>query len=375
MPEGSIELFSIPMDASFDDEASFRARLIKSGLLEGILSSRNLYVVVALMSFSEPDQLRFLLEREGFVIENQLGAVWKLRRKPESLDLGEAEFAAYVALDWANGIAVYYTNYRKTTEIDPVLIPVLSRASPHMDLFVLYPSLIQRILDSVFEEFPSARLSEFTVHTAPSTAGGAIGRPGYKRSIQYWGDDGRFTHPELHNFYGTAITSAQVELPETATKFKLHQKGTVALCSGSPSLLSHILDTYVLPEARRQRAAVVRARKEYLTVKTPTRRHRIPFVFPLNIELAHPLSYHEVDRDLRELLKRHKFPALSFLAEEGSVFLSASLVDRKRGSAFDIRASENLIKVLPGAHTGLATLLRFYDFVLEEIDPYATLKT
>lgn len=375
MTDDTIKLFSVPPGTTFEDEADFRKSLITSGQLEDILQDRYLYVVIALMDYTEPNSLCALLRRKGFIIDEKLGSVWKIHFAPADSGSDQHAFETYVALDWSNGLAVCYTNYRKTSEIDPFLIPVLSRASSHLDLFVLYPSLIQRILDGVSEEFPSARVVEFTAHTAPSTGGGAMGRTGYKRTIRYWGDDGMYAYPELHDLYGTAITSVQVELPEMATKFKLHQKGTVALCSGSPSLLSHIMDSYVLPAARKQRAAIVRTRRQYVTVGTDDRQHRIPFAVPLSIELAHPLSFHKVDRDLEELLKDHRFPALSFLAEEGSLFLSASLVDKDRGAGFDIRASENRIKLLPGSHTGLATLLRFYDFVLEEIDPYATLQT
>jgi len=372
MPQGKVELFPLPERTPYADEASFRSGLVRSGLLEQILDQNNLYAVVSLMGFQDPNRLRELLRKNRFTIVEELGSVWEIQREPDNRDT--SELAAYVACDWSEGIAVYYTNYPKTAEIDKHLLPYISRTSTDMDLFVMYPALIQRILDGLFKEFPSGHLIEFTAHSTRSTDAGTVHRSGYSRTVRYWGDDGKTTYPELNSLYGVAITSALVELPESSTKFRLHQKGTVGLIRGNPTLLSQILDQYLLPEARRQRAAVVRARRLLMETGTSRKTVRIPVVFPMRIQLASPLPYYETNRDLPELLAKHRFPVISFYAEEGSLFLNASLVDKDSKSYFEIRANQRQIRLLPGSRTRLSTLLRFYDFVLEEIDPYATLQ-
>jgi hypothetical protein len=343
--------------------------------LSDVLHHNNLYVIVALLGSSTPAKLQRVFERKGFHITADLGAVWQIKHEPLAASDPDSEpFEAYVALDWENGLAIHYTDFRKTAEIDQVLVPVIARGSSEMDLFVIYPSLIQRTLDSVFEEYPDGKTIEFSARTSSSSTYGTVKRPPCKRSIHYWGGDGREVYPELRDRYGTAVSSVVVELPRQDTKLRMSHTGTVALCNGDPRVFFHILDQYVLPEARRQRSIVYRSKRDYIRIGSKTKQRSVPVVIPLTIRLNSPLQYYEVNATLSDSLQNQDFQVLAFLAEEGSLFLRASLFDSKRLSRFDIWANEEFIKVLPGEHTHLSTLLRFYEFVLRDVDPCAVLE-
>jgi hypothetical protein len=359
----------------YETEIEFRQYLLNESNLSDVLQHNNLYVIIALLGFSTSAKLQRVFERKGFRIAADLGAVWHIKHEPLEVSNPDSEpFEAYVALDWENGLAIHYTDFRKTAEIDRVLVPVIARGSSEMDLFVIYPSLIHRTLDSVFEEYPDGRITEFSARTSSSSTYGRVKRAPCKRSIHYWGGDGREAYPELRDMYGTAISSAAVELPRQDTKLRISHTGTVTLCNGDPSVFFHILDRYVLPEARRQRSIVYRSKRDYVEIGSKAKQRSVPVVIPLTIRLNSPLQYYEVNASFSDSLESQDFQVLSFLAEEGSLFLRASLFDSKRLSRFDIWANEEFIKVLPGEHTRLSTLLRFYEFVLREVDPYAVLE-
>lgn len=359
----------------YETELEFRQYLLNESNLSDVLQHRNLYVTVALLGFSARARLQRIFERKGFQVTADLGAVWCIKHElPATGGPLSEPFVACVALDWENGLAIHYTDFGKTAEVDRFLVPAIARGSSEMDLFVIYPRLIQRILDSVFEEYPDGRITEFSARTSSSSAYSSVKRAPCKRSVYYRGGDGREAYPELREMYGTAISSALVELPRRNTKVRISHTGTVGLYSGDLSVFFHILDQYVLPEARRQRSTIYRTKRNYVRIGGKAKQRLVPVVTPLTIRLDSPLQYYEVNATLSSSLENQGFQVLTFLAEEGSLFLRASLFDSKRLSRFDIWANEDFIKVLPGEHTHLSTLLKFYEFVLREVDPYAVLE-
>jgi len=369
------ELFGQIGSREFHSEEEFRRYLLIETDLAQVLQHDNLYVIVTLLGFSVPRRLEQALRREEFQVTSVHGAVWEITHEAiDPDDSSSKPFSAYVALDWESGLAMYYTNFRKTAEIDRLLVPAITKGSSEMDLFVLHPSLMHRMLDSLFAEYPEARVTEFTARTSLHSSQGSVRRPPCKRTIQYWGNDGRDAYPELRDKYGTAISRAVIELPSQDTKLRVSHTGTIAFCNGDPAVFSHILDEHVLPEARLQRSIVYRAKREYVEIGTSNSRRPLPVVIPLTIRLDSPLQYYEANRELPSALESREFQVLAFMADEGSLFLKASLFDSRSLSRFDIWANEGFIKVLPGDRTRLSTLLRFYDFVLSDIDPYAVLE-
>ncbi|MCK4394096.1 hypothetical protein KAX17_14430 [Candidatus Bipolaricaulota bacterium] len=369
-----IQLFEIPKESAFPDAHSFRKHLSKSSVVKRALEHHDLYIAIALMGFEQPETLAQILVRNDFEVIAELGAVWHVRRVSQADTQERFEF--YVTPDWESGVACFYTNYRKTEEMQRFLMPILLKATrePDIDSFVIYPSLIQRILDSVFDEHPFGKITEFTGRTTPGVATASTRRPDYKRTISYWGDDGRHAYPELHDLYGTAIVRAVVELPESGTKFKVSHEGVLAFCNGDLQIFFDVLDRFILPEANRQRRIVTRARTKYVSVGIAPRTRLVPLVFPMKIKLETPLEYHRAEKMIEGTFEENDFPTLSYFSSEGSLFLDAVLIDAKLQNRFRVKANEDWIKLLPGKFTKLATLLRFYQLVLNELDPHATLE-
>jgi len=155
----------------FASELEYRNYLIHETDIPGLLEHNDLYVVIALLGFSSPERLLSILKRGGLEVTDDLGAVWRISR-PAASSQGEGceEFSASLGLDWENGLAIFYTDCRKTMEIDKFLMPTLLRGSSQMDLFVIYPSLLQRVLEALFAQHPEGRLVQFTARTSPGSA-------------------------------------------------------------------------------------------------------------------------------------------------------------------------------------------------------------
>jgi len=368
-----ITLFEIDRKETFPSERSFREYLAQSSVLHWVLEHYDLYIAVAVMDIYDAGSLERILNKNNFAISERFGTIWRVRRISTLANQAEENFEFYLAPDWENGIACFYTNFRKTEEIKRFLMPMIGK-TPNIDSFVIYPSLIQRVLDQVFEEFPLGRIKEFTAKTTPGTAALSVKRPDIKRTMMYWGDDGIDTYPEMHDSYGTAIVRAVVELPESQTKFKLSHEGVIALCNGDPAVFFELLDRFVLPEAKRQHAIVTHATTRYVSVGTGSRAYQVPIVFPMKIRLRTPLRYYRAESMLQNTFDESKFPALSYFLREGSLFLDAVLVDANWQNHFRVKANEDWIKLLPGKYTRLSTLLRFYQMVIDNLDPYATLE-
>ena len=367
-----IKLFDLDAELEFSSDKAFRKSLVRSTTLQSSLRHSDLYVAISLMDFDNPQQLESLLRRHSFEIQKRFGTVWLVQRSTQDGALDSEDFEFYLGPNWETGVACFYTNYRKTEEIRRFLMPMLR--SSRLDRFVLYPTLLQKLLDQIFQDYPLGRMTQFTARTTPGSKTRFVKRPEEKRTVSYWGDDGRYTYPEMHELYGTAIVRAVVELPESSTKFKLSQEGVVAFCNGEPTVFFDLLEKFLIPEAARQRKIVTSSTTRYVSLGAGKSKYQAPIVCPMKIRLQSSLEYTRVAETFVATLERLEFPVMSSFLREGSLYLDAVLVDSKWDSHFRVKANEDWLKLLPGKHTRLSTFLRFYQVVLNEIDPYATLE-
>jgi len=90
----------------------------------------------------------------------------------------------------------------------------------------------------------------------------------------------------------------------------------------------------------------------------------------LQIELEEPLAYQDEDRFLQEMEKADFVP-FDYNSYEGSLIMEGNIVDDSNGGIISLSSDGETFFLLPKFETKFDSLLRFYRFLIERIDPNA----
>gem|GEM_PF-4832359 len=367
-----ISLFPVSPSMVFEGDGDFRHYLRTSAALESLQETReDLNVILSVTDLVSSESVRRILTDSGFDVVGEQGAVWRVSLSPEVGEEIQEPFEAYLELDLKHGLVLFYTNFRRSVEIAKYLKPILRR-SARLASPVLHPSLLEEVLESLLVRYPSTQLTEFTARGTPAFSSLLSSRDELHRTFQYWGLDGADTYQEVRAKYGVTLFRAVMDIPELATKIRVAQDGSLAFCHGDVGLFMTVLEEQVLPEVQLQHGILQRSRVEQ--VKVGTSDYSLPIAFPVIIRLETPLQFARVQESLEKDLERNHFHPISYYTREGSVYVDAVLVDAENESRLRLKGSERWLKLIPSCHTHISTLLRFYQVVLDEVDPRAVLE-
>ncbi|WP_132060297.1 hypothetical protein [Halorussus amylolyticus] len=352
-----MSLFSVG-DVEFASRVSFNQYLTES---YSVADDGDLYVIAGLTDYSWPE-FRTLLENRGYEILEEYGEIVKM-----ACDYGtDGRIEFYLSFDRDTQIILFYTNMRKSEEIENT-IEILLRETPRVHYLYIAPRVMQDIRETIAADDPNARVTQFSSHRVERSDIEARIRPDFSRTIQYFGDDGLQTMREMEENYGVVPRLMEFRIPDTSN-FKINREGVFNLQGGDLGYLFEHVETCI-ENALRVRRAYENASFEM--VRT-TGQLEVPTAEPASISLQNRLQYHEVE-DFKASMKENDYVLLDTFAEEGSLFFSSKVIDQEKKNSFRIKANEDEIRVFPQENKDLGSFFRFYEFIQNSIDEDASL--
>jgi len=355
-----IELFEVP-DIAFESPAHFRQYLATEFKPAEIL--HNLTVIGGITELDQ-EALEAFLERSGFTFVRRYGALARIAKRSR-----EGLFESYVSYDRESvGVILFYSNFRKTEELR--LVYEFLESAPKTYRLFLRPLWIDGILRNLLSNNDHLRILDFTASRSFNSATPARLRPRVGRTLRYWGPDGREVLGELSNAYGVVPKKLRVEIPGAST-FSIDNTGSFTLFSGEIKILLEIIKS-AIESAVSEAATLKKAHFQLYPVAIPGEDFQVAISSPADIALEIKLDYTQA-LSLLEQLEEEDFVPYNTTAEEGSVFLRSDILDLRTSEVFRLRADEKRLRILPGSPESVKSLLRFYEFVLEQLDARAEL--
>lgn len=282
------------------------------------------------------------------------------------------EAVYYAHYNHEKNLIIFFTNvdlsegYRKTVE-------KIIKRTPNMWNLWVKPALFDTIETLILAKHPEGRISYFSANRRLFSLIPCQIRPASGRSIQYRGEDGSETLSEFKYYYGVLPTVVEYTMDDIVLRvnsegiftLKTANKQTVDLFMEIlDAIIDEVLDLMKTAEELKFSSEELKTERKVLT---------IPCVEPGEIQMEAKLTM----EDAKEMLKSMEekgFSAIDALIDEGSLSLSATVVDSNKGSVFDISASESKITLIPKYRTTFDSFLRFFAFITENIDQLATFK-
>jgi len=351
----------------FDDLDGFNSELAEIDTDE---LENDLYIIVGFSHLSERE-FEDLLKIRGYSFTD-LGAVKKIHRTyrlggddgdGEDEDDEEKRVAEYyLHYDETTGLILFYTDIRKTKEIDETVGELLSK-QPSVHYLHVGPQLFRTIRETIRNE-PHAEITRFIADRSEASDHPARIRGNYKRTIQYHGDDGLETLAEMETNYGVKPRNITFNITNTA-KFRVIRDGVFALSDGDASRFFEYVELCIT-EALEVKEAFDSSTFEMLST---TESLSVPTSEPVAIQLATPLEYSEIE-GIKSKMAEEDYLLVDSFKQEGSVLFSTKVFDTRKDNTFRIRASNDVIRVFPQeSDENVGSFLRFHEFVEENIDP------
>ncbi|GBE56779.1 MAG TPA: hypothetical protein ENH13_03675 [Euryarchaeota archaeon] len=333
---------------------------------------RKLHVVGAISKFESLRYFKESLRRFKFGIDNEYGNLLLISKKVKDT---ESVFYVYVFFDDRNNIPLFFTQGRKSDEIPTTIIKYISRTKNITHLWI-GPHTLKKIKDELLDKYPDSKISYFTGKNFTSKTlnegTGSLVRPDIKRLIRYKGRDGKETLEEFETIYGIFPRVIEFEL-SNGLGFRIDNKGIVTLNYGNFRDVFQILQDDVIRKIEVVRQAVNQS--EYTITEIQTKSGNMferPIQKPWSIQLAKPLDFGVAKKALIKLEEDEwNFTVFNEVLMEGSVYLSARLVDNNKHSKFEILSAGEKINIYPIDNVDIGSAITFFAFVSENIDPQA----
>lgn len=193
-------------------------------------------------------------------------------------------------------------------------------------------------------------------------------RPGLKRSGSHDSEDAEHVLEEWKLDYGFTPTQLRFDLPSKGT-FHFSNDGEFVLTRGDTRYLYTNVVESALQKIHPLNTTV---QASELTVVTDGGIDRIEEK-ALEMDINDTLDYEDVD-DLLTAMKSDDFYPYSYQAAPGSLLLNGRIVDERNGGMISVSTDGETMTLLPRYESGFDSLLRFYRFIVEEIDPETSIR-
>lgn len=358
-----MELFEVEQ-ARFGSLSEFNAHLAG----DDVTVDNTVYIVAGLSQYSKEEFLSLLSDERGYDLE-EYGEILKIQRSYQSK--GETRTASYYmhyddSEGHEGGIALFYTNQRKTEEIENTILPLLENERGLHYLHV-YPSLFRTVRHTILEEEDYAEITEFVADRQADDDYPSRVRPEIDRTINYYGDDGYEALEEMETNYGVRPRYLEFNIPNVA-KFKISREGVFSLSKGDLEVLFEYVQVCVR-EALEVKEAFDESSFEMVDTTSSL---AVPSAKPATIELSGKLAYSELSEVVSEM-DAEDYILVDPFGQEGSLYFSTRVYDKQKEGEFRLKASEEKLRVFPKDEEGsLGAFLRFHEFVKDHIDPNAS---
>lgn len=349
--------------SQFDDLDDFNSELAEIDVDD---LENDLYIVVGFSHFSE-SEFHELLDQRGYSIDD-LGAIKRIRRRYRSSngddsDEEDEQIAEYyLHYDETTGLILFYTDMRKTEEIDDTIGEMLAK-KPGVHYLHVGTQMFQTLRAAIKEE-THAEITRFIADRSEDSDYPARIRGEYERTVQYHGNDGLKTLTEMETNYGVKPRNLTFNISNVA-KFRVVREGIFALTDGDASRFFDYVELCI-NEALEVKEAFDASSFEMLST---TESLRVPTSEPATIHLGSPLEYNEID-EITARMEDQDFLLVDSFKQEGSVYFTTKVIDTRKDNKFRIRASDDAIRVFPQeAEENVGSFLRFHEFIQDNVDP------
>ena len=304
-------------------------------------------------------------KRMGDIIQVQVPRDLKKSKTTDK----EKELDTYYALQYDESILLLISSV------------TLTRHHPNLGRFIqnsrgitemwMNPNIILKILDDLEERYPAMRIENFIGRRNPNDRNECLHRPRFERRVNYTGLDGRDVLKELRHYYGVHPTKMNLNLAPTIS-LNLYEEGQFILRDINGETFSevrHLMslvrdDILSLYSTAKQLRFEARESETTLgTVNTPTI-HAGEVTFE-----SGPITGPVAEDFLRG---SSDFSFMDVILEEGSLSLSAIVIDEVRNAVFDVSGTERSLAIVPKSDTSFDSFIRFYRYVTETLDSKAS---
>ncbi|MDE2589588.1 MAG: hypothetical protein KGL95_07980 [Patescibacteria group bacterium] len=227
------------------------------------------------------------------------------------------------------------------------------------------PAIFEKIKDFVIDNY-DAKIEGFLSISSLKEEEEARVRPNIKRRIHYRGKDGLDSIKELKEWYG--VSPVSIDFVVNNFKFQITNEGLFTLKNVNETTFD-IVDS-ILELIRREQ---IEQKDTAVSLKFE---HDDDITKGASIESGEiMLPNLTLDVGSAKLLMDtvgSQFAFLDTYISAGSLDFSATVIDRHKGSMFDISADESKIVLIPRYQTTYESFLTFYRKVVETLDRKAT---
>ncbi|ELY39153.1 hypothetical protein [Natronorubrum tibetense] len=321
------------------------------------LSSEDLYIISGVTELTQTE-FENRLEERNWEVDEEYGVIKKIGRQYSPINRAEA----YLHFDEEKDLIFFYTDQRKTEEINDAIVPLFRKISGVHYLYIS-PRILKKVTEQIAEQNDSAKVTEFIAKRTKGTEIPAAERPDKERTINYYGDDGLRTLREVEEQYGVLPHILEISIPDELD-FRMDKEGVFKLKSGSLHLMFHYIDECI------NRCLDIKNAYDSTRINEIeiSEGNRVSQSTPARIELD--LKYEDLE-PLQASLQGSDYALIDTTAERGSVYFSSKIYDQDSNLFFNIRADENAIRVFPREKREISTFFRFFEIVQSTVDEYA----
>lgn len=326
--------------------------------------SSNLHIVATLSTFQNIDQFIESLRNFRFSIVKKAGKLLLLSKESQ-----DKQIYIYAFFDNRNNVPLFITDAKKTNEIPDTLFTYINHTKEISNLWIA-PKVMKEIKDNLAREYQDMIITYFSARRSPNTDIHSEFRPHTERSIQYRGNDGKHTLEEMEFYYGVLPKILEIQLPN-GIAFRIDNKGIITLRHGHFAGIFQIIEEIV---SRLEKVREAIGESGYSINKVGSRRQFTNAVqIPWSIDMPVEMHSDDVSRFCKAICSEEwNFTVLEQVLLPGSMLFSARLIDEHTGSLLDISTTGKKIDVYPVEKIDIGTSMRFFEFVVENVDHMAT---
>jgi len=229
------------------------------------------------------------------------------------------------------------------------------------------PSIFEKVKDFVVNEYGTKIKGYTSVSSSGDEEEGRL-RPHIKRKIHYRGDDAIDTMSELKSWYG--VSPISIDFKHKKSHFQITNEGLFTLKNPNEVTFNIVQDVMELIREEQIKQKDIASKLEFKTIEN---KKSIAVVEAGKIILPSAgLNIESVN-----LLMERYFANFSFIDTtnlDDSLDFSTTVIDKHKGSIFDVSASENSIVLIPRYEVTYESFLSFYRNVVENFDKKAVLE-
>jgi len=315
----------------------------------------NLSIIGSIRDFNTDEEFARSLKRH-FKIEDRSGdlvLLWSPNKQVSHYVYFNDEFP------------IFFTTARKTEDL-PVTLWDYLRGEKQMSRLWIGKRQMENLRKNIVREHPQVSIPYFTGNRSRYSDVKAERRPGYKRTIQYYGKDGLQTFKEMKYQYGILPTNLQFEKPNSF-KFRVKQSGIFTINkAGIPEVVDIIKDSI----DRLNTIKKIIDTSDFDERQNDYAEGQLTHSTPWGVKATSGITEDDIDHFEDKIeLDEWEFTLSKFTPSIEETGFNADLMDEYNHGETSVRTKDNVIRVYPRENTGIDQSVRIYNFVNDHIDP------